>query len=114
MLRTQLRPLWRQYFRNTQGLIFVVDSSDLGRIDEARDELHRLLNEAGLREAVLLVFANKQDLPGAMSAAEMADKLGLQALRQRQWHCQAACATTGEGLPDGLAWLASSIASKKA
>ncbi len=112
MLRLQFRPLWRQYFRNAQGLIFVVDSSDRGRIGEARDELHRLLNEDELRDAVLLVFANKQDLPDAMSAAEMTDKLGLHALRERQWHIQPACATTNEGLPAGLDWLSSTIAKK--
>jgi ADP-ribosylation factor protein 1 len=114
-LRAQMRPLWRRYLRNTQGLIFVVDSSELGRIAEARDELHRLLREHDLRDAVLLVFANKQDLPGAMSAAAVADRLGLHgAVGQRLWHCQAACAATGEGLPEGLGWLAASIASKQA
>merc|ERR1711865_682367 len=64
-----------------QGLIFVVDSNDRDRVDAARDELHRMLNEDELRESVLLVFANKQDLPNAMSAAEMTDKLGLHGLR---------------------------------
>jgi ADP-ribosylation factor protein 1 len=113
LLRLQLRPLWRQYFRNTQGLVFVVDSSDRGRISEARDELHRLLNEDELRGAMLLVFANKQDLPDAMTAAEMTDKLGLHALREpRQWHIQPACATINEGLPAGLEWLSSTIAKK--
>ena len=74
----QIRPLWRHYFQNTQGLIFVVDSNDRDRIGEARDELHRMLNEDELRDAVLLVFANKQDLPNAMNAADLTEKLGLQ------------------------------------
>lgn len=56
----KIRPLWRHYFQNTQGLIFVVDSNDRDRAAEARDELHRMLNEDELRDAVLLVFANKQ------------------------------------------------------
>ena len=56
----KIRPLWRHYFQNTQGLIFVVDSNDRERISEARDELMRMLNEDELREAVLLIFANKQ------------------------------------------------------
>ncbi|KAH1091962.1 hypothetical protein J1N35_019219 [Gossypium stocksii] len=71
--------------KNTQGLIFVVDSNDRDRFVEARDELHRKLNEEELRDAVLLVFANKQDLPNAMNAAEIIDKLGLHSLRQRHW-----------------------------
>lgn len=56
----KIRPLWRHYFQNTQGLIFVVDSNDRERLNEARDELNRMLSEDELRDAVLLVFANKQ------------------------------------------------------
>ncbi|KAL3819235.1 hypothetical protein ACJIZ3_005140 [Penstemon smallii] len=101
----KIRPLWRHYFQNTQGLIFVVDSNDRDRVVEARDELHRMLNEDELRDAVLLVFANKQDLPNAMNAAEITDKLGLHSLRQRHWYIQSTCATSGEGLYEGLDWL---------
>ena len=70
------------------GLIFVVDSNDRERIGEARDELMRMLAEDELREAVLLIFANKQDLPNAMNAAEITDKLGLHSLRNRNWYIQ--------------------------
>uniref|UniRef100_A0A0K0D0N3 ADP-ribosylation factor 1 n=1 Tax=Angiostrongylus cantonensis TaxID=6313 RepID=A0A0K0D0N3_ANGCA len=80
----KIRPLWRHYFQNTQGLIFVVDSNDRERIEESREELHKMVNEDELRDATLLVFANKQDLPNAMSAAELTDKLGLHNLRSRQ------------------------------
>jgi ADP-ribosylation factor protein 1 len=111
----KIRPLWRHYYQNTQGLIFVVDSNDADRIDAARDELHRMLNEDELRDAVLLVFANKQDLPNAMSAAEMTDKLGLHGLRPsyRQWYIQACCATTGDGLYEGLDWLSATLVKRK-
>lgn len=50
-----------------------------------------MLNEDELRDALLLVFANKQDLPNAMNAAEITDKLGLHSLRQRQWYVTLAC-----------------------
>lgn len=83
----KIRPLWRHYFQNTQGIIFVVDSNDRDRVVEAREELQRMLNEDELRDALLLVFANKQDLPNAMNAAEITDKLGLHSLRQRAWVC---------------------------
>merc|ERR1711904_586654 len=118
----KIRPLWRHYYQNTQGLIFVVDSNDRDRVDNARDELHRMLNEdelhrmlneVELRESILLVFANKQDLPNAMSAAEMTDKLGLNGLRPRQWYIQACCATTGDGLYEGLDWLSATLQKKK-
>ena len=89
-------------FQNTQGIIFVVDSNDRERVSEAREELQRMLNEDELRDALLLVFANKQDLPNAMNAAEITDKLGLHSLRQRSWYIQATCATSGDGLYEGL------------
>merc|ERR1711934_253386 len=110
--QTKIRPLWRHYFQNTQGLIFVVDSNDRDRIHETKDELHKILSEDDLRDAVLLVFANKQDLPNAMTAAEIADKLGLHALKQRHWYIQAAIATSGEGLYEGLDWLQANIAQR--
>ncbi|KAG6406304.1 hypothetical protein SASPL_133904 [Salvia splendens] len=93
----KIRPLWRHYFQNTQGLIFVVDSNDRDRVIEARDELHRMLNE---------------DLPNAMNAAEITDKLGLHSFRDRHWYIQSACATSGEGLYEGLDWLSNNIANK--
>merc|ERR1719430_451634 len=105
----KIRPLWRHYFQNTQGLIFVVDSNDRERISEARDELMRMLAEDELREAVLLIFANKQDLPNAMNAAEITDKLGLHSLRNRNWYIQATCATSGDGLYEGLDWLSNQL-----
>ncbi|KAK6151220.1 hypothetical protein DH2020_016152 [Rehmannia glutinosa] len=98
----KIRPLWRHYFQNTQGLIFVVDSNDRERVSEARDELHRMLSEDELGDATLLVFANKQDLPNAMNVPEITDKLGLHSLRQRRWYIQSACATTGQGLYEGI------------
>merc|ERR1711934_720109 len=110
--QTKIRPLWRHYFQNTQGLIFVVDSNDRDRIHETKDELHKMLNEDDLRGAVLLVFANKQDLPNAMNAAEITDKLGLHALKQRHWYIQAAIVTSGEGLYEGLDWLQANIAQR--
>ena len=105
----KIRPLWRYYYQGTQGLIFVVDSNDRDRIGEAHDELHRMLSEQDLRDAVVLILANKQDLPNAMSVAEVTDKLGMHSLRNRRWHTQATCATTGEGLFEGLDWLSANI-----
>lgn len=108
----KIRPLWRHYFRNTQGLIFVVDSNDRGRISEARNELHQILGEGELRDATLLVFANKQDLPDSMCASEVADKLGLHLLRQHRWYIQGTSATSGQGLYEGLDWLSTNIPCK--
>ncbi|KAM9824285.1 ADP-ribosylation factor 4 [Neosynchiropus ocellatus] len=106
----KIRPLWRHYFQNTQGLIFVVDSNDRERVAESAEELSKMLQEDELREAVLLVFANKQDLPNAMAVSELTEKLGLLSLRGRTWQVQATCATQGNGLYEGLDWLSCELA----
>merc|ERR1711861_67873 len=84
----KIRPLWRHYYQNTQGIIFVVDSNDKERVGEAKDELNRMLSEDELRDGVLLVLSNKSDLPQAMSAAETADKLVRGARLAVQHHLQ--------------------------
>ncbi|CAF4879553.1 ADP-ribosylation factor 2 [Pieris napi] len=108
----KIRPLWRHYYQNTQGLIFVVDSSDTKRIQEAENELANMLKEDELRDAVILVFANKQDMPNAMTAAELTNALNLNNLRNRRWYIQATCATQGQGLYEGLDWLSNELAKK--
>lgn len=109
----KIRNLWRVYFQGTQGLIFVVDSADKERIEEARLELQKLLSEELLANVVLLVFANKQDMPDAMSASEVREKLGLVNTRSRPWFVQSSCAVKGEGLYEGLDWLAGQIKQRK-
>ena len=89
-------------FTGTQGIIYVVDSNDRDRTSDAREELHHLLTDPELQHAPLLVLANKQDLPHALSASELTDRLGLNGLRDRQWYIQASCATSGEGLYEGM------------
>lgn len=105
----KIRPLWRHYFQNTQGLIFVVDSNDRERLAESQEELTKMLGEDELKDAVLLVFANKQDLPNALKASEITDKLGLQTLGTRKWYIQSTCATQGQGLYEGLDWLSNEL-----
>jgi ADP-ribosylation factor protein 1 len=111
----RIRQLWRHYYNNTQGIIFVVDSNDPQRIDSARDELQRLLREDELADATLLIFANKQDMPNAMTCTQMSDKLGLNGGLKgaRKWYVQPCCAQTGDGLYEGLQWMSTSFASKR-
>ncbi|KAJ2268079.1 Arf GTPase arl1, partial [Coemansia sp. RSA 370] len=85
--------------------IYVVDSCDRDRITTSRDELAAMLEEEELRDSVLLVFANKQDMKGAMSAAEVSESLGLPRLKNRQWGIYKTSALKGEGLDEGLDWL---------
>jgi GTPase SAR1 family protein len=92
----RLRPLWRHYFHNIQGLIYVVDAKDVGWINSARDKLHKLLKEDELRDAVLLVYANKQNLPCAMKPRELGDRLELHTITNRRWFIQGTCAMMGK------------------
>merc|ERR1712225_227367 len=63
----KIRKLWRHYYQGSQGLIFVIDSSDRDRIEDARQELSKILAAEEMKDAVLLIFANKMDLPHAMT-----------------------------------------------
>ncbi|KAJ5637576.1 ARF/SAR [Penicillium lividum] len=107
-VRNEIRSLGRNYFHNTEGIIFVVDSSD-PRIYQARAELEFLLQQDELKKALLLVVANKQDLADAMSSTEIYETLDLQNVRQNNWYIQSASATSGDGLPEGLEWLTINI-----
>jgi ADP-ribosylation factor protein 1 len=112
--RDKIRPLWRHYFANTSAFIFVIDSNDRERINEASDELHRMANEEELKTLPILIFANKQDLPNALSLDEIKEKLDLVKLDRRniKWHLQPSAATKNEGLNEGFQWLANTIKSK--
>ena len=109
----RLKLLWRHYYPETQGIIFVVDSSDKDSIDEAKEYLSSLLFEELLKDAVLLVLANKQDISGVLSVTEIAEMFDLTTFKNREWHIQGTCAKTGEGLYAGFEWLTQTISKKR-
>ncbi|KAF3692702.1 ADP-ribosylation factor-like protein 14 [Channa argus] len=99
----RMRPHWRHYYADTAGLVFVVDSWDQKRLDEARRELHRVLRYKSLKEVPLVVFANKQDLPGAVGPDTLSLRLNLERMCEgRAWFIQPCSATTGMGLEEGF------------
>ncbi|BAE62582.1 unnamed protein product [Aspergillus oryzae RIB40] len=83
--------------------------SDRELISDAREELQRLLNKDDFRDATLLVMSNKNDISGAMNTAEITSHLSLSGLTHRNWYIQNTCATTGDGLEEGLEWLNANI-----
>merc|ERR1711907_726528 len=99
-----IRPYWKNYFENTDALIYVVDSSDRKRIEEAREELNALLEEDKLTSIPVLVYANKQDLMQALTMEEILEELQLMDLKDRPWQIQPCSAKTGVGLQDGMEW----------
>ena len=109
----KIRVLWKHYYQNTDGLIFVVDSNDQDRIEDAAEELKKMLAEEELKDCCVLVMANKQDLNGALAPGEVTEKLQMGALKGRTWLVQGTSATTGQGLKEGLDWMASVLLKKK-
>ncbi|EPS95894.1 hypothetical protein FOMPIDRAFT_1131646 [Fomitopsis schrenkii] len=107
-----LRPYWRNYFEQTDALVWVVDSGDRMRMNDCKEELHSLLLEDRLAGASLLVFANKQDLQGSMSSADIRDALDLLAIKSHRWKILPCSAMTGENLVGGLDWVVDDVAGR--
>ena len=133
-----LRSTWQSYYLNAHAVVLVIDSTDRGRLPQVKAEMIKLLVNVDLAKAVFLVLANKQDLADAMSAHEISEGLELHAIKSHEWHIQGACALTGlsrgcrvctdvlfvarrlpmltipspagEGLDEGLDWIAARIA----
>jgi small GTP-binding protein len=104
----KIRRLWKHYYENTNALIFVIDSNDTDRLELAYRELGDLLNQPELKDAVVLVLANKQDLHRAASLSQIA--LGVsQRCTKHTFKVQRCSATLGEGLDEGLSWLAEKL-----
>ena len=112
--QAMMRPSWVTYYKATDAVIMVVDSTDRGRMQVTKEEVAKLLGSDDLRGAVLLVFANKQDLKDAMTAEELTNVLGLHGIKTHDWHIEACSAKTGQGLMQGLGWVAEKIKKKGA
>ena len=109
----KIRDLWKHYYENTEAIIFVVDCGDVDRIDLATEELNKTLDEDCLKGAPLLIYANKQDLPGALSPNEVIDKMGLRKIKGREWIVQGTSALDGKGLNEGLDWMGAALQKRK-
>eukprot|EP00090_Calanus_glacialis_P008865 TRINITY_DN17180_c0_g1_i4.p1 TRINITY_DN17180_c0_g1~~TRINITY_DN17180_c0_g1_i4.p1 ORF type:complete len:476 (-),score=82.53 TRINITY_DN17180_c0_g1_i4:299-1726(-) len=109
----KIRPLWRSYTRCTDGIIFVLDSADHHMLEEARMELHRTVSYQDNKDIPLLILANKQDLPRAISKEEIIEALELRSLQSSLWSVELACSITGEGLDTGVEMMYSMIMKRK-
>lgn len=101
-----IRTYWNQYCENTGALVYVIDSTDEDRMEEAGSELQKMLNDGALqRDIPILVLANKQDLMNSLSVQEISSVLQLADIQNRPWHIQPCSAKTGEGIEEGFDFL---------
>lgn len=110
--QTTIRSYWRNYFEQTDGLIWVIDSTDVLRLENCKKELHNLLLQEKLFGATLLIFCNKQDLAGALTVDEIRKFLNLDELTTRHWGIIPCSAVTGAGLIEGMEWIVGDISSR--
>jgi len=107
-----LRPYWRNYFEQTDALVWVVDSSDRLRMQDCREELHSLLQEDRLAGASLIILANKQDLAGAMNDVEIREALDLRIIKTHNWMIMPCSAVTGQNVAEALEWVVNDVAGR--
>ncbi len=116
----EIRKYWENYYDNVDGLIFVVDSSDDIRVSECNIELKLLISvtfififqESKLAKVPILIFANKQDLAGALSPEEIMESMELSDIQDRAWVIHSCSAIKGDGVQEGLKWLMENISKK--
>jgi ADP-ribosylation factor-like protein 6 len=109
--QNRYRTLWGNYYRTTNGIIFVIDSSDKTRILVAREEVQQLLSHSDIssRNIPILFFANKMDIRDSLSDVGVSSALGLDSITNKSWHICSSNALSGEGVSDGIEWLSSAI-----
>lgn len=106
------RAFWQNYFESTDGLVYVVDSADKRRLLDSRNELKTLLSDERLDCVSLLIFANKQDLPGALKCDDIQDILELKSIKSHAWKIFSCSAFSGDNLEEGINWLVNDIATR--
>ena len=106
------RSIWDAYFINTDAIIFVIDSQDDQYSEESKEEFQKLLKNSKLYNSTILIFANKQDLPGAKPINQLIEEYEFNKIKNHIWKIQPCSAVKGEGLIDGIKWLSEQLISR--
>ncbi|GMS82079.1 hypothetical protein PENTCL1PPCAC_4254, partial [Pristionchus entomophagus] len=101
----KIRQRWISIFKDAEALIYVIDCTDDGRIEDAKYELHQHLRDPNMKGVQLLVLVSKRDLPNEMTNEMVIEQLDLTSIEDRDWHIESTSCKTGEGLFEGLAWI---------
>ena len=102
------RSMWEVYFTSTDAIIYVIDTSE-ETYDDSKTQFYKLLKNDTLKNAIILIYANKQDLPGAKNVSDIIQIYGLDNIKDHIWHIQPCSAQTGEGLITGMKWLSDQL-----
>lgn len=111
--RSMLRPLWRHYYAQTKGVVFVVDSTDRDRLEEVIDQFKRFNVEEQLLGIPFLVFLNKVDLPKSMSINEITQEITKAGVDISRYHFMESVATKNVGVKEGMSWLEKEMKKKR-
>ena len=103
------RSVWDVYYMNTDAIVYVIDSIDDEYYEESKTQFHKMLNNPALKNATILIFANKQDLPGAKTVNKLIEDYGFDKIKSHVWHIQSCSALKGEGLVTGIKWLSEQL-----
>ena len=103
----KIRVLWKHYYQNLDGLIFVVDSNDPDRIEDAEEELKKMLAEEELEKCPVLILANKQDIEGCLKPEIVEEKIGIKEYTGKTYHVEGTSVVSGKGIKEAFDWLAS-------
>ena len=107
-----IRSVWNVYFINTDAVIYVIDSQDEKNSEESKEEFQKLLKNSKWYNAIILIFANKQDLPGAKPINQLIEEYEFNKIKNHIWKIQPCSALKGEGLIDGIKWLSEQLISR--
>jgi small GTP-binding protein len=102
------RSVWDVYFANTDAIIYVIDTHDTN-YEESKNQFYKLLENEALKNTIILIYANKQDLSGAKRVNDIIQLYELEGIKDHIWHIQPCSAQTGEGLVTGMKWLSDQL-----
>ncbi|CAG2235359.1 ARF1_2 [Mytilus edulis] len=110
----KVKVTWKQYYRDAAGILFVVDSIDKGRLQEAKEALHQyIVNCETAANIPIGILANKQDVQNALNKSDISCELGLHQLTNRKWFVNGVSAKTGDGLLESMKLMSDTIKKKK-
>lgn len=104
-----LRQIWSTFYVNTNGIIFVIDSSDRDNIQKVRKEIENIIHNESLRYGAFLFIANKQDIENCMTTKELINELQLDQIIGVSWSLFGTSIKNGEGIDKAINWLIKSL-----